>query len=338
MALCKRELAAAILRKSGVLYLMERLGPRRPCLMIVNYHRIGDPTGSMLDDGVFDATPEAFEAQIRYLRDHFEIVGLDDLLATALNAFDLRRPSAMVTFDDGYCDNSQIALPILGRLGVTATFFLPTQYIGQNRLPWWDRIAYVVKATKEIQVVLDYPAPLAIDFGQTGRLNAIRVLLRLYKNSREIDEDRFFQHLHDRTQVSLPQSLASDLFMSWDDVRQLLAEGMSVGSHTHSHSLLSQLSDTRVSEEFTFSKQMLEDELGQSITAIAYPVGGTSECSNRIKYLAREAGYRVGFSYGGGVNYRGHEDLFDINRVGVDGDMSFTLFRVRSMLFSRRFV
>lgn len=182
-------------------------------------------------------------------------------------------------------------------------------------------------------MAINYPLALNIDLRQTRRCDAIDLLLQVYKRH-SVDEHRFFEHLHDATQTSLPGQLANGVFMSWDQVRELVAKGMSIGSHTHTHSLLSQMSEAERSREFTLSKQLLEHELGEPISAVSYPVGDRSECDDEIKSLAQKAGYRLGFSFYGGVNYRGHTDLLNICRLSLGYDMSLALFRVRSTLFS----
>jgi peptidoglycan/xylan/chitin deacetylase (PgdA/CDA1 family) len=313
---------------------MERVARRGRCLLIWNYHRLATADGNPFDDGVLDATPAVFQAEVEYLRDHFTVLSLDDLLRSSGAPLHLSRPCAMVTLDDGYCDAFSLALPILRRVGVTATFFVATGYIGESVLPWWDQIAYVVKKTNVTRLTLEYPEPLTIDLRETPRAEAIDRLLRLWKRAIEPDEDMFLHHLQDRGQVVLAPGLARGLFMSWDQCRQLVAEGMAIGSHTHSHSVLSALTEDDRAWEFTYSKALLEARLGCPIRAVSYPIGGRLECDDVTKRLAREAGYRLGFSYYGGANFDGHNDLLDIRRMAVDRDMSFTLFRVRSTLLS----
>ena len=69
----------------------------------------------------------------------------------------------MITFDDGYLDNYEIAYPILRSHGAQGVFFLATGMVGSCEIPWWDRIAYLVKTARKRQFTLHYPADLAVD-------------------------------------------------------------------------------------------------------------------------------------------------------------------------------
>lgn len=107
---------------------------------------------------------------------------------------------------------------------------------------------------------------------------------------------------------------------------------MSIGSHTDSHGILSSMSEANQRHELTSSKRILEAELDRAVEALAYPVGGASAFNGVTKRLAAEAGYRIGFSYYGGINRPGHSDPFDVRRTPVESDHSFPLFGVRAAL------
>jgi peptidoglycan/xylan/chitin deacetylase (PgdA/CDA1 family) len=114
---------------------------RRPCLLVLNYHRIGPAEASPFDEDVLSATAAEFRHQLLYLRDHFELPAWDELLRLARGGFTIRRPMALITFDDSYRDNFTCAFPVLRALGLCAAFFIPTDFVDHPRLAWWDRIA-----------------------------------------------------------------------------------------------------------------------------------------------------------------------------------------------------
>jgi peptidoglycan/xylan/chitin deacetylase (PgdA/CDA1 family) len=328
----RRDRLAELLDRTGVLRVMEWLA-RRPGLLVLNYHRIGSIDENPFDDGVISATADQFRAQVRYVREHFDLPRLEDLVALPDTGLPRRGPMALITFDDGYRDNFDLALPILREAGVSATFFIATSYIQEPRLPWWDHIAYIVKTTRQDAFTLDYPTPVSIDLRQSTRSVALARLLRVYKHAADINEKAFLAHLGERAGVDADsESLGRELFMSWDQIRQLSEEGMSIGSHTHSHKILSAQSETDQRNELSLSKQILEAELGRPITAVAYPVGQTFAFDGVTKRLAREAGYRIGFSYYGGFNRTGPSDSLDVRRTTVEFEHTFPMFRTRATL------
>ena len=210
----KREFLARRLRDFGVLRLLERAG-RRPGLLVVTHHRIGDLSANPYYDPVFSASPEGFREQIHYLRDNFRILTLDEVDTGA----SLREPSVLITFDDGYCDNFETAFPILKDLGVPATFFIPTEFLENPGLPWWDHVAFVLKRTEESRVVLDWPSPMTIELGAGPRSHAIWSVISRYLDGTIGDEVRFRAHLEERSGVVVDSRvLGRKLFMTWDQV------------------------------------------------------------------------------------------------------------------------
>lgn len=326
----KREFLARRLRDSGVLWLLER-ARRRPGLLIVTHHRIGNPSTSPYYAPVFSASPNGFREQVSYLHDHFRILTLDEINTST----PLREPSVLIAFDDGYRDNFNTAYPILKDIGVPATFFIPTGFFEDPRLPWWDHAAYVLNRTEQNQVTLDWPTRMTISLGHGPRLDAIWSVISQYLDGKIDDEARFRVHLEERSGVVVDDSaLGRELFMTWDQVRLLAESGMSIGSHSHSHRALAKLSEDEQGEELSTSKRILERELRREVQAIAYPFGWEGAYSDVTKRQAQAAGYRVGFAAQAGVNHPGHWDQFALCRLGIGFRDSPALFRARMACYA----
>jgi peptidoglycan/xylan/chitin deacetylase (PgdA/CDA1 family) len=332
MKISKRERLAQVLNGVGLNRLLARLA-RRPGLLVLNYHRIGDGE-QPFDDGLFSATADDFRDHVLYIRDHFDLLSVDSLLqASEPGRIALDRPSALITFDDGYRDNYDVAFPILREIGAPAVFFIAAGYIDKRRLTWWDRIAYIVKNTERDVLVLDYPVPVSMDIREIGRSRATHRLLRIYKQTPEIDQDRFFARLEALAAVSVDSEvLGRNLFMTWDHVREMKRGGMEIGGHTYNHPVLSRISEASQREELSRSKERLEAETGGRIRIMSYPVGGLDAFDDRTKRLARETGYSAAFSYYGGFNRPDHADLFDLRRVSVEREDSLPMFRFRASM------
>jgi len=125
--------------------------------------------------------------------------------------------------------------------------------------------------------------------------------------------------------VEIEEEVEADrLLMTWEHVRSLRRAGMGVGSHSHTHPVLSQADPETVRREMWLSRMALEERLKERVRALAYPVG---HFTNGTKALAREAGYEVAYSYGGGVTFLGSADLFEVRRMPVERFMSRAYFR-----------
>jgi peptidoglycan/xylan/chitin deacetylase (PgdA/CDA1 family) len=106
----------------------------RNTAVIVTFHRVQDiDTPEGLTVGV-----DVFESYCRFFKRHFKVVPLRELVAKLESSAPLNRELA-ITFDDGYRDNFENAAPVLERLGLPATFFIVTQWMGTDVVPWWDR-------------------------------------------------------------------------------------------------------------------------------------------------------------------------------------------------------
>ena len=112
----------------------------------------------------------------------------------------------------------------------------------------------------------------------------------------------------------------------------MIRGGMSVGSHTHSHEVLGRLSCDQQYEELRLSREILERELGIEVEALAYPVGGRSTFSEETYGALKRAGYRLAFSFYGGVNGFKEIDPFDVRRNGVESDLTYERFRFQTSL------
>jgi peptidoglycan/xylan/chitin deacetylase (PgdA/CDA1 family) len=320
----KRSQIALYSRRLGFTRLLEWLGTRRR-IIVLTYHRIGDAEANPYDPAVFSATTEQFENQVAYLKKNFRILTLDELLDAAARPNSLREACFYLTFDDGYLDNYSLAFPILRAQGVQGTFFLPTSFIGTDRVPWWDGIAYVFRSSKQPTIHLDYPFEASYDTRGEHWRDELRRLLKQFKSPQTEQPARFLDQLQSACGVPLPER--ANLFMSWEQALEMRQAEMEMQSHAHSHEILSKLSAGAQFEELATSKRIVEKRLGNGCRAICYPVGG-AECFNQDTIdAARRTGYLCGFTYIGGLNTPGHIDLFRILRLSVEANQSFDRFR-----------
>jgi peptidoglycan/xylan/chitin deacetylase (PgdA/CDA1 family) len=327
----KRELLARGLFWSGASSLLSKL-PARDSLLVLNYHRIGNPDEDLFDPGVFSATADEFDRQIAYLKRYLSLITLDEALAFVDGSIKetKSRCRVLITFDDGYLDNYSLAFPILRSHGAQGVFFLATSMVGSCHLPWWDHIAYLMKTARKRRFTLSYPANLDVDIDGSGLDESLRAVLLSYKKPDNSDPARFIQELQEASMGEDPPK-AMRRFLSWDEAREMSRAGMAIGSHTHSHHVLSQLNPDRQYEDLSTSRSILKRELGSEVDVLAYPVGGRTSFTGETQNAARNAGYRAAFSFYGGTNLRGRTSPYDVNRVGID-NQSWIRFRVQGSI------
>lgn len=320
---------ASLLQATGVLRALEHL-PRERGLYVLNYHRIGTTDGNVLDDATFSASADSLHTQMTYLRRHFATPPAQQVLESIQRGhFD--DPSVLVTFDDGYRDNYDLAFPVLRDAGVPGCFFVVSGYVDQPSLPWWDHVAYAVKRTSVEVLTLDYPEPLTFDLRTTRRAVVTAGILRAYKRARPLDGQRFFDGFTAATGVEVDgAALSRDLFASWDALREMQAGGMTIGSHTVTHPVLASLPPEAQRRELTQSRERIGEMLGLKPDLLAYPVGGPTAFTDTTQQLAREAGYRAAFSYFGGLNHAERLAPYAIGRASVEIGESHAQFRLKA--------
>ena len=327
--LMNKAILKSLLTTSGVTALRARWLP--PGLYCFTYHRIGDPLACGYDREVFSCTARHFEEHVAWIRKHFEIVTLSKLLFLAANRQGHDRPLALITFDDGYIDSYTTAFPILKKCKASAVFFLPTAFIGTGRMPWWDEMAWILRHSSKEQISPWGSArSFRLDDQNIGR--SIRDVLRLAKTRRipfreQIDELAEACSSIVPSFPSFPNSSlgtrgnSEPLFLDWNQAREMHSAGMDIGSHTHSHPLLAHLTPQAQERELADSKMILETELRETISAVAYPDGSETAFNADTTSMARRLGYRLGFSFIRHVNRLPLAQPLEIGRLTVSEDI-----------------
>ena len=262
---------------------------KRARLSILIYHRVLDKPDLLTED-LCDTI--FFETQIRFLSAYFNVLPLPEAIQR-LKEGTLPSKAACITFDDGYADNAENALPILQKLGVPATFFIATGFVNGGMM-WNDKIIELVRIAPGNTLNLD-----AIGLGRhtidslEKRRQTLTFLIQELKyrtlEERHVLIEQLFQ--------LIPATLPDNLMMTADQIRQLHRAGMEIGDHTVSHPILARTDDETVYAEIVDGKTKLEDIIQAPVRFFAYPNG-----KPRQDYLAkhvamlREIGFEAAFA------------------------------------------
>lgn len=255
-------------------------------LQILIFHRV-----FAVRDELFpgEVDRREFDALCGWLRQWLQVLPLDDAVRR-LAAGSLPARAAAITFDDGYADNHDVALPVLRAHGLPATFFVATDYLDGGRM-WNDTVIEAIRRCRDDVLELDLPGVGRQRFELTSavqRRKAIDDVLRAIKHL-DIDERLAATHaVADRVGARLP----SDLMMSSAQVRALAAAGMQVGAHTASHPILARLSDAQARDEIEQGRAVLEGLTGRRVSLFAYPNGRPNQdYGARDVKLAKDLGF-----------------------------------------------
>lgn len=208
---------------------------------------------------------DVFEELLRYLLDHFDVISLKALRERPV---DTERPAVVITFDDGYSDFIENAVPILQRYGLPSVHSVVVDCV-ETGVPIW---------TQRLNHVRNY-------LTQTGK----RTTLKIMKDTYDLAEDpRAAQQLRSRMMRLRREDRAGLLsemeqehqvapvkvrMMNWDDIRQCAKANVEIGSHTMTHDLLPRAGLEDVRFELRQSRQILEQQLDRTVDTLAFPNG-----------------------------------------------------------------
>ena len=282
------------------------MGPLSRSLSILAYHRVVSEPDSLVPDQV---CASEFDWHLAVLDRWFTVLPLREAVAR-LRAGTLPVRSACVTFDDGYADNVTVALPILRRHRVPATFFVATRFIDGGRM-WNDTVIETIR--KAQGDTLDARC-IALDTLSIStivlRRQAIEKVLAALKYLPLEERQRRVDELAAETIRSLP----SDLMMTTEQVRGLCVSGMEIGAHTVTHPILARLNPEHADGEIRDSKSRLEAITGNPVTLFAYPNGkpGRDYRQEHIG-MVRRLGFEAAVSTARGVAHAA-SDPFQLPR------------------------
>jgi peptidoglycan/xylan/chitin deacetylase (PgdA/CDA1 family) len=284
-------------------------------VVVFNYHRLGDGERSLFDRELWSAGAEAFTDQIRCCKDHLDLIRPEDL--ADIRGSKRKGRYGLITFDDGYRDNYEIAFPILVSEGVPATFFVATGFVDVPRLPWWDAIAWMIRSSKQTHITLSASGSSTFNISLPNRDAAIRQILRLYKTMPGDSANRLLDEMASATEAP-PLPPAGGLWMTWDMLRDMSAAGMTIGGHTVTHPVMAQASPERQAYEIVTCGRRIFEEIGVTMRAFSYPVGGPQAFNLVTRRCLEEAGVEWAFSYYGGFRSFDDWDPYDLRRVAIE--------------------
>lgn len=275
-----------------------------PQLSVLIFHRVLPEPDPIFPD---EMHARRFDAVCGWLKSWLNVIPLDTAVAQ-LQTGRLKAGSACITFDDGYADNHDVAMPILQHHGLPATFFIATGFLDGGRM-WNDTVIESVRLTKSSvldlgdhgRFAVQTPIEKATAIGAIiGKIKYLPVDARLAATVR----------IASAAQVAPPDNLMLGALQ----VKAMRKGGMQIGAHTVTHPILAKLSNVQAQVEIKGSKDYLEELLGERVGLFAYPNGKPSEdYTLESVQIVRDLGFDAAVSTQWGASHAG-DDLFQIRR------------------------
>lgn len=272
------------------------------------YHRIAP------DEGLFPGVPASvFEDHCRLLASHYRVLPFHELVERAQRGEPVGDATS-ITFDDGYRDNLEVALPILEKHGLPATIFLATSAIGTGSPLWHDRVSYIMRESKQEQLSAVVGGTQATFYLETpaARESALLAAHRLLKTVPEAEKIAAIETLREAGGVPDYGGLARDM-IDWDEARAMTKRGITFGGHTVNHPVLTRVTLDDAKREIADGIDRIEAETGEPVRSFAYPNGTADDFNDDIKAFLKDRGLAAAGSRGFEAN-RPDGDPFDVRR------------------------
>lgn len=313
-----RDFARKCLYASGALGLYHRLR-NRDSLTVVMFHRTlrsDDPRWTSCDPD-YTLGEDLFERSIAFFRRHYRVVSLDDVLRARRDGARLPPRALLITFDDGWLDNVDYALPALRRAGLPAVMFVAADAVGARQPFWQERL---VAALRLDRLALDDLATALVEHGgarpERQGIAGLRVIIaqleKMPASTRNEVLARFADALDDGHRHMVDVA----------DLKTLRAGGVELGLHGKSHVAMTRAEDldAELGGARAAMASMLDAPEGLASVACAtmsFPHGAFDP---GIAERARDAGYELLFTSVPVLNAVGERPSWLLGRTGYETD------------------
>lgn len=261
-----------------------------------------------------------FEKCINHISGKYNVILLEDL-ERDLFTIDKRKPFATLSFDDGYKDNLDYAVPILEKYNCKGSFYVVSKCVEEQKPLWIHELEYYFKHTHVLKSDMQFdflPDNLKI----TNLPQVVRQRMQYFQNlknwliktntgQKEMVYTALCNNLND---VEIER-----IVMNWEELSELRSAGHYIGAHSHTHtSLTSIVGDEELKNEFELPQKLFKDKLGFLPVSFAYPFG---LCNSRVKLMAKNTGYQLGLAAQWHQLYDvDNHDSFEIPRIALSNE------------------
>lgn len=287
--------------RSSVMKILTNLlcpGGARGALQVVYFHQVL-PAPDPMRPG--DPTAQAFDELLGALKSWFNVIGLTEALDHMLRGT-LPAAALAISFDDGYADNVEVALPILRGHGLVATFFVATGYLGDGVM-FNDLVIEGVRAAEGDSIDLEMLGLGRLPIRTNAeRFQTSQAIIGKIKFLSSDERMRYAERVAELCRLSARPRLMADA----EGIRRLAAAGMEIGAHTHTHPILMRLTPADAERDIARGRDELKSILDDAPRLFAYPNGrlGRDYSAEHVAIVER-LGFEAAFTTNPGVCRKG---------------------------------
>ena len=310
--------ALAALQHSGATRLLRPYTGGSGAILML-HHVLPDKPAGFAPNQLLQITPDFLDSVIREVRRQgYDTVSLSEARARITGEVKATRPFVSFTFDDGYRDNRDHALPVLKRHGVPMTVDVASDFADHRGFLWWAVLERVI--ARRFFIAVELGGKLET-FRCTGDADKQVAYNRIYWHLRKMPETEaraLVARLAAEAGIDLHEP-CRELAMTWREIREFAADPLvTIGAHTMSHMALAKLSASQSHAEIVGSIRRTEQELDRPCRHFCYPYGGADSATEREFDIVSRLDLETGVTTRKGVIGSSHS-LFALPRLSLNG-------------------
>ncbi|MCU1265908.1 MAG: polysaccharide deacetylase [Acidobacteria bacterium] len=270
----------------------------------------------------FSPDTTGLKEQCEHIRRYYQPLSMKTISESLEAGRTLPHNNVAITIDDGYRDFFLYAYPVFRDYQINPTVCVISDFLDQRLWPWWNQIEYAFEHTAQKSVSLPFPdgetENLMLET-QEQRLRAAKRTVDTLITVGNTDRLKLMSLIPKILEVAVPTSPPFKWSpLGWDEVRQMVRDGVEIAAHTKTHPILSRISDEGIlCEEIEGSKRRIEEELDQPLIHFSYPNGKLADFTKQTVEVVKRCGFRTALTSERGLN-SSSADRFLLRRIGVE--------------------
>lgn len=256
-----------------------RLG-KNNTITILSLHRVSTDRDYFFDP----INPKLFNELLVYLKKYYEIITFKDI--SEVMKFN-KKPLLILSFDDGYYDFYEYALPILQKHKISANHNIVNECASFNKIIWTQRLNFLFNQSMKNKIDLEFEIDDIKYNLSYFNYNWLKFNLTIFKMLLSFDKfkrENIIGTLENNLSIK-----ASDRMMNWEEVKECSNNNIEIGSHTFSHDVVSTIKNNEeLLKEIKISKIEIEQRINKPIQVLALPNG---QGDSTLDKIVEEAGY-----------------------------------------------
>ena len=310
--------------------------------IILMYHRIcSDTDFKKKNQDYLSVSVSNFKDHLRYLKENYSIVSINDFLFGKKQASD--KFQIVITFDDGYKDNLDLAIPILQEFNVPATIYITTRFPEEDTSMWWYELKeFIENRIEKLDFKFDNKNYSFTLNTKSKKEKSFNKIAKIIKSLNKLKQNELLSII---TKTETRRKYDREV-MNWTEIKEANRSPLiTIGAHTHNHLSLKNLKTDECLEEIRKSKELLKNKLNDKIDHFSYPFGSKYDADEREFNIVEKLGFKSAVTTRVNILYK--KNKFSLPRIYIGGNtkirelkiklsgMYFFFYKLKKKLFKK---